>query len=145
MSHANCRSSEAEFVAKGHVDPTLPGRSPTGVRHRLGDISGGSTERRRIPRRPVADNLAYVEWTEGSEFHVARVRLLDVSNGGARIAANRRIPLNGQVWVRLEQPTPTNWVSARVVWVGENLGAGLQFCSYCPHQFFVGDGGNCSP
>jgi hypothetical protein len=90
----------------------------------------------------VADDWACVEWAEHSGSRVEKVRLLDMGGGGARIAAVRPPPSNRQACARLERPSLTDWASASVVWVGKDREAGLQFSSYCPGAFSVGDDGS---
>jgi hypothetical protein len=100
------------------------------------DQRHSAIDRRRTTRHPVKDNLARLEWAEGGEFRDAEVRLLDIGQGGVGFLSAEPPPVGRHVWVRLEEPTLTGWVSAKVVKQGKPLEAGLCFCGYCPFQFF---------
>ena len=97
-----------------------------------------TTERRRTKRRTTRDNQARLEWSVGLDFRDTPARLTDISQGGASFIAEDPPPENTAVWVRLEAPRLTGWVSARVVRLGKSLEGGLAFSGYCPHDFIVG-------
>lgn len=95
-----------------------------------------TTDRRRTSRHPARDNRARLEWAEGAEFQGTEARIVDISQGGARFVADEAPPADRQVWLRLEMPALTGWVSAKVIRLDESLGAGLAFCGYCPFDLF---------
>jgi hypothetical protein len=97
-----------------------------------------TTERRRTGRRPARDNRARLEWAERSDFRDTTARLTDISQGGASFVADDPPPLGVAVWVRLETPKLTGWISAKVVRLGGSSGGGLAFSGYCPHDFIGG-------
>jgi len=105
------------------------GRKP--IRHqgaRKLDVS----ERRRTQRRPALTNRARLEWSDGPEFVNTTARLIDISQGGASFVAELPPPPGHDVWVRLEVPRLTGWVSARVVRLDGPTEGGLSFSGYCP-------------
>jgi hypothetical protein len=97
-----------------------------------------TTDRRRTVRHPARHNSARLEWADGRDFLEMKIRLVDVSHGGARFVSAEAPPLDRQVWLRLERPVATGWVSAKVVRVGESFESGLSFTGYCPFDLFEG-------
>jgi PilZ domain len=92
-------------------------------------------DRRRTARQEANGKTGTLEWSEGSRPRETGFRLLDFSQGGVRLAAESSPPAGHQVWIRLEEPAPTGWVSAKVIRVGESLEAGLAFSGCCPFEF----------
>ena len=91
-------------------------------------------ERRRNRRKPAVANQARLEWADGRDFVDTMATLLDISQGGARFVSDSPPPRGRAVWLRLESPAETGWVSAFVARLdGPNAGA-LRFSSYCPHD-----------
>ena len=95
------------------------------------------TERRRTRRRPALTNRARLEWSDGPEFVNTPARLIDISQGGASFIAELPPPPSHDVWVRLEVPRQTGWVSARVVRLDGPTAGGLSFLSYCPYELMA--------
>jgi hypothetical protein len=79
-----------------------------------------TTDRRRTRRRPARGNQARLEWAVGGDFHGTTARLIDISQGGASFVAAEPPPMGIAVWVRLEAPRLTGWVSARVARLGKS-------------------------
>jgi hypothetical protein len=96
----------------------------------------GTDERRRTARHRAGENRARLEWAEGGEFRHAEGRLIDLSQGGARVVADVPPLVGRPVWFRLEEPVETGWISAQVIRVSQSLDAGLKFSSYCPDNLF---------
>jgi hypothetical protein len=92
-------------------------------------------DRRRTARREAIGNSGTLEWYEGSRPRETRFRLVDFSQGGVGLVAQAPPPAGHPVWIRLEEPTPTGWVSARVSRLGDSLEVGLSFCGACPYEF----------
>ncbi len=97
-----------------------------------------TTERRRTARRPALDNRAVLEWAEGPDLLDTPARLVEISQGGAGFVAERPPPPGRDVWLRLEAPRSTGWVSARVVRLEGPTQGGLAFSGYCPHDLIAG-------
>ena len=97
-----------------------------------------TTERRRTKRIPAGDNRARLEWAEGPHFLETPARLIDISQGGASFVAELPPPGGRPVWLRLEVPRLTGWVSALVVRLDGATEGGLSFSGYCPHDLIAG-------
>jgi PilZ domain len=95
------------------------------------------TERRRTRRLPACDNLATLEWSDGPEIVTTPARLIDISQGGARFVAELPPRPGSDVWLRIESPRLTGWVSARVVRLDGPTEGGLTFSGYCPHDLIA--------
>ena len=94
-------------------------------------------EQRRTQCLPARDNLARIEWAEGPDFVGTPVRLIDISSEGAGFVAELP-PRRGQaLWLRLEVPSLTEWVSVRVVWLDATNRGGLSFSGSCPHDLIA--------
>ncbi len=93
-----------------------------------------TTERRRTRRIPTGDNQARLEWAEGPDFLETPARQVDISQGGAGFVAEIFPPGGRPVWLRLEAPRMTGWVSARVVRLDGPTEGGLSFSGYFPHD-----------
>jgi PilZ domain len=102
------------------------------------DIDVNTAERRRTKRIPAGDNRARLEWADGPDFLDTPARLVDISQGGAGFVAERTPPDGRPVWLRLESPRLTGWVSARVARLDGPTVGGLSFESYCPHDMIAG-------
>jgi hypothetical protein len=96
------------------------------------------TEGRRTRRLAARDNRATLEWFESPEIVTTPARLIDISQGGARFVAELPPPPGSDVWLRLEVPSVTRWVSATVVWLDGPTEGGLSFSGYCPHDLIGG-------
>ncbi|WP_435005079.1 PilZ domain-containing protein [Tundrisphaera lichenicola] len=94
-----------------------------------------TTERRRTTRHPARESQGELEWAEGPDFRAARFHLRDISQGGVGIVAEDPVPLGRPVWIRLADPIPTRWVSAKVVRIGDEHEVGVAFSGQCPYDF----------
>jgi hypothetical protein len=90
---------------------------------------------RTSPRHSVLENRARLEWCEGSEVYRAAARLVNLCEGGALLITEGMPPLDHPVWCRLEEPTPTDWIRAKVVRHGGDREVGLSFPTSCPYDF----------
>ena len=97
-----------------------------------------ATERRRTRRHPAGDNRARIEWADGPDFLDTPARLLDISQGGAGFVAESPPAPGRDVWLRLEAPRLTGWVSAKVVRLDGSAEGGLSFSGFCPHDLIAG-------
>jgi hypothetical protein len=102
-----------------------------------GSIGVDTTERRRTKRLPAGENRARLEWTVGPDFFDTPARLIDISQGGASFIADLPPPPGRDVWVRLEVPRLTGWVSTRVVRLDGLRKGGLSFSGYCPNELIT--------
>jgi hypothetical protein len=105
-----------------------------------------SSDRRLSPRYPVVKNRAFLAWRTEAESCETAARLLNISNGGALVLAERQ-PVRGKaVWIRLGEPVATEWVEARIVRMVKLPGllwfrkashlVQLCFTEPCPYQLF---------
>jgi hypothetical protein len=92
-------------------------------------------DRRASPRHPAVANRVRLEWWEGPELRHSWSRLLDVSHGGASLAAAAPLPADRPILLRLEEPVGSDWISASLVRQGGDGRAGVAFRRPCP--FFV--------
>jgi PilZ domain len=97
-----------------------------------------NTERRRTERYPASENRARFLWEEGPDVRETSARLVDVSGGGARFVAELPPPAGLDVCFRLETPTKSGWVSARVVRRDGPAAGGLSFSGNCPYLLAPG-------
>jgi hypothetical protein len=96
------------------------------------------TARCRSTRFPAVPNRVRLEWWVGLEAREATARLLDISPDGASVVTEGRQPPHGRVWLRLEDPSATGWVSADVVGLPTGNRADLTFPRDCPHELILG-------
>lgn len=90
-------------------------------------------ERRGLARSPAAPNQVRLRWWEGGEFRESTGRILDISRGGASLVVDDP-PHVVPVWVRLEEPTPTDWFEVRVIRLTAGHLVGLGFPEPCPED-----------
>lgn len=76
-----------------------------------------------------------MEWWEGQKVCRSWSRLLDISHGGASLMTECLPPLDRPIWLRLEEPAQTDWVTARVVWHDAEGKVGVNFRQTCPFFF----------
>jgi hypothetical protein len=94
-----------------------------------------SSDRRRSARHVARKNLACVEWLEGGEIRESAARLVNVGQGGALFLTDSSPPLFKTIWCRLDEPAPTDWVTARVVRHGGENEIGVEFTDACRLDF----------
>src|SRR5262249_21910570 len=85
---------------------------------------------------PSVANRACLAWQEGTRTRESRATLINVSSVGAFVIADEMPAKNRAVWVRLEGPTPSDWVEARGVRGLRSRKLGLEFGKPCPYDFF---------
>ena len=86
-----------------------------------------SRERRRSPRYPAFSNRAFLLWREGGQTRFSKTRLLNLSGVGTLVVTDRQPAKGLAVWLRVEEPTPTEWVEATVVRQAGSHKVGLNF------------------
>ena len=91
-------------------------------------------ERRTAERRPASDNIARLLWDDGAEVRESHALLVDVSRDGARFFAELTPPEGHEICLRLESPSRTGWVSARVVRSDSPFEGGLCFAGHFSHH-----------
>ena len=111
MNKRGFRGRWRSAVTRGGHDRTTPHQPPPGVHNR-----------------------ATIEWADGPEFRGTSARLTDISQAGVGFVADHPPPPDRAVWLRLESPRATGWVSARVVRRGDSTVGGLCFSGYCPYD-----------
>src|SRR4051794_18328224 len=92
-------------------------------------------ERRAVPRHLAAENCASLVWWEGAKVRRSWTRLLDVSRDGALLAAAGPPSPDQSIWLRLDEPTETAWVSAKVVRRDASDNVGVSFLGSCRPLF----------
>lgn len=92
-------------------------------------------DRRVHERFEALGNLTELEWWDGSRTGSIPARLLNVSLGGALVRTAQPIPGDSTLWIRLEEPVPTDWIGARVVRRVDDHEAALAFLDCCPFDF----------
>lgn len=108
---------------------------------------GHARDRRESARYPVTDHRAILAWEDGHGHRQVESRIVNLSQTGALLAMAAPLPAEQQpVWVRLEEPTVTDWVDAMVVRVSRSLTSRLtgqgtclarvRFLPTCPYDFF---------
>jgi hypothetical protein len=108
---------------------------------RLWDAFRQSKDRRAAPRYSTSESLAAcLCWHVGEEHKYTQSEILNVSTTGLLLQVVESPPEHAKVWVRLEEPNPTDWVEADVVRVesrwGEPKTARLRFRESCPYDIF---------
>jgi hypothetical protein len=98
-------------------------------------MSTPSPDRRRSARHVARMNLASLWWSEGGEIRESAARLVDVGQGGALFLTNSPPPLFKTIWCRLDEPAPTDWVTARVIRHGGEHEIGVEFTDACRFDF----------
>ena len=74
-----------------------------------------TSERRTSERQSAVTRRARVEWWMAGELHESAGRLVNFSEMGALLLADTLPPLHQTAWVRLDDPSPTDWIKTRVV------------------------------
>jgi hypothetical protein len=92
-------------------------------------------DRRATPRHPAVGNHAFLVWLVRAEVRRFWARLLNGSCEGALLATERPLPPDQPIWLRLEEPTESDWVSAKVVRHDVRGNVGVSFRQSC--LFFV--------
>jgi len=95
----------------------------------------GSSERRVFERFPAILNRTRLEWCDGAENRNATARLLNVSQGGALIETTMPLPAAQGFWLRLEEPSFSTWVGARLIRNETDARAAIAFHQPCPFDF----------
>jgi hypothetical protein len=93
-------------------------------------------DRRRSPRYPSVANRACLVWQQRGRPRESTATLINLSSVGAYVLSDEMPTRAQSVWVRLEGPTPTEWVVARVVRGAGSRNVGLDFAEHCPYDFF---------
>lgn len=97
------------------------------------------SDSRMTCRYPAVGNVARLGWWVGADFHEVSAWLEDVSQGGALIVAEAA-PATTEVYIRLVQPTETEWTQVNVLRVAARSdGAyrvGARFAEGCPYDLF---------
>jgi hypothetical protein len=94
-------------------------------------------DQRSGERLPAVRNRTRLEWWTKQKPHETSARLVNISEGGALLVAEEAPPLKQDVWLRLEEPTPTDWIKATVLRRGEPDETVLSFPEGCPYDFYM--------
>ena len=80
-------------------------------------------------------NVQFMHWTER---RITGSKLVNFSETGALILADRVPALNQPLWVRVENAPGAGWIAAETVRYGGSKEVGIKFYRPCPRNFFVG-------
>lgn len=94
-------------------------------------------DRRASARETVVANRVCVEWWAGNGIRCAEGQMLNISAGGALVAADDPPPVGQAVWFHVETPARTDEVSAQVVRRGPANEIGLAFARPCPYDLYL--------
>jgi hypothetical protein len=105
------------------------------------DPTETSVERRAVPRRcTAAVEAKIVRRDEVSRFLKSSARLIDISDRGARVSAERIAFKENVLWIGLVG-LPCEWVKATIRAIrpeGREWTYHLEFCEPCPQGFLEG-------
>src|SRR4051794_11891917 len=93
-----------------------------------------SVDRRRSPRYRALPNRGLLSWRDDGQARRSRVQLLNVSGVGVLLATERRLDRGQAVWLRSEEPVPTEWIEATVVRRAGARKIALDFAEHCPYD-----------
>jgi len=115
------------------VMTTLPlqPHSPAGMTMNI-----SPTDRRGHPRRAVVTNRAALDWGTMTRDGGGDARLLDISRGGASLETRDSPPPGQLVWIRLEAPALTPWITATVARRDASQ-VGVRFQGECPDDLML--------
>lgn len=119
----------------------------------MGVLMASPPNRRKSVRYSGVVNQACLAWRTEGEADTTQVpaRVWDISQSGASILVETRPPLQPKqaAWVRMESPTPSDWVETQVVGVtamtrrtfwGRSRVVGhlvrVRFVGSCPYDLF---------
>jgi hypothetical protein len=102
-------------------------------------------DRRDSARLAAVENRAMLAWHEREDARWVEVTVRDVSQSGASVWAAELPELPATVWVRIQQPRPTEWAAADVIGIarvgwrpwsrGRRFSIRLRFVDGCPYDF----------
>jgi hypothetical protein len=92
--------------------------------------------RRNAVRHPAVPNQARLSWWISNECFEVPVRFKDIGLMGASLVAKSRPPAGQSLWIRLEEPSQTEWFEVALAWVTKSGEIGLMFPDACPYDLF---------
>ncbi|WP_076343806.1 PilZ domain-containing protein [Paludisphaera borealis] len=100
-----------------------------------------SLERRASPRLPAVDERIWAGWwVDDDEFTTTAARLENISRGGAKVRTTVAPDVSQDVWIRLADPSCSDFVQATVLEVVPtpegDFGVRMVFDEPCPDEFF---------
>lgn len=108
---------------------------------RFWEVVKRSKDRRCAPRyTPSGDVIARLSWREGEEYCYTPAKIMNLSTTGALLQVQEEIPLGVPIWLRLDEPEPTNWLEGLVLRTEKLRGTErhlrVTFRESCPYEFF---------
>jgi len=82
------------------------------------------------------ENRAFLSWWIGDDCVEVPARIKDIGMLGASMAAEGEPPAGQSLWIRLEGPSPTDWIEVTLAWTSETGQVGVLFPSTCPHDLY---------
>jgi hypothetical protein len=95
------------------------------------------SDRRAHPRQVVVPNRVALDWGSTTSEGGYEARLLDISLGGASLESRIMPPTGQSLWLRVESPARTQWVSATVVQSARQCRIGVRFEESCPDELML--------
>src|SRR5262245_57783739 len=76
-------------------------------------------ERRSSTRYPAVSNAAVVQFRRTGRVRLLGANLVNISRSGAMLLIDEKPDLDAIVYIRLEYPVRTPWITGTAVWLGE--------------------------
>jgi len=73
-----------------------------------------------------------------ADRRIIRSKLVNISETGGLILADKPPPLYRPLWVRVENAPRAGWIAAEPVRLGGSKEVGIRFYRPCPRDFFLG-------
>ncbi|HEV3165456.1 MAG TPA: PilZ domain-containing protein [Isosphaeraceae bacterium] len=103
---------------------------------------GSQSKDRRVAHRysPNEKVITCLGWQDAETYRYAQAEIVNISVSGLLLEADESPPQGQAVWLRLEEPHPTDWVEATVVpphpGCRNPRTVRVAFRESCPYPFF---------
>ncbi len=94
-------------------------------------------ERRASPRCNAVQNQSRIEFPAPQAWRSIEARLVNISRGGALVDVENPPPIGTSVFLRIEHPVKTDWVSAAIVRLVQDRKIALNSPQSCPDDLFL--------
>jgi hypothetical protein len=94
-------------------------------------------ERRADPRSSAVANTATMEFAILGRTDRIRAQVINISRGGALVAADSPIPSAATLSLRIDKPVRTDWVDTEIVRVDAKNQIGVRFPEFCPDDLLL--------
>jgi hypothetical protein len=133
---ADSQPERAEPEPSGEPFPNPPDPGPNTWYATAAQIR--IVEQRACQRYPAIGGRSWLGWYVGSQFEQTAAWILNLSASGCLTVADRPVPADRSLWLRLDDPAVPDWAEVRVV--GHHTGNGgmlalrLVFRGACPYE-----------